>query len=226
MNYMRSAIYCTLLTLLGGLNAYKGAGILPYAQGPDGQTYFLLGLSSVHHNHASDFGGLRDAVDGFDPRVTAAREASEELMFLLDSDQQFEQLIQDRELFGSESSVAHSATYSSFYHLLCAHGPCPSVEYHGYTMYILPIDYRADLPDLLERRKALYGHRVTSCWNETTRLVWVNAQSLISAVSGSVDHALPVVFGSITLYRYFAASLHRADRWHLLPAFPLASSIA
>lgn len=222
MSYIKSFIYLALLTVLGGLNAYKGAGILPYAQGPDGHTYFLLGLSRVHHDHASDFGGLRDAADGFNPLVTAAREASEELMFLFDSDQQFEQLIQDRNLFGADSPIDHSHTYSYLYNRMCELSPCPSVEYHGYTMYFMPIDYRADLPELLERRKALYGHRLTSCWNETTRLVWVPAESLLSAVSGSVDHSLPVAYGSITLYRYFAASLYRAYRWHLLPELSIA----
>lgn len=192
-------------TLLGATDlSYKAAGVLPYAIGNDGRIKLLLGVGS-HRNKASDFGGLRDDEDMQNPKVTAAREGCEELMFALDTDEAFARILALRNKYGNlfDLSKAGSTTYKILRHALHK-APC---SINGtYHMYFTQISYQENLLELFKDRKAAYSGSLPHCWNETTKIEWIDLCELLDAIDKRDNHN-PIIINGITLYEPFIQSL-------------------
>lgn len=200
-----------LLFLFVNIDAYKAAGVLPYAIDKNGVTQVLLGLSSVHNNEASDFGGLKDREDLNQSAVTAAREGCEELMFIWDNDAQFKQLVTLKNKYRHHFDItkAHSVTYENLLQAINKDST-QSVITHDYRMYLIPIEYDKELPQKLHNRRAHYNGTLSSCWQETTQLVWVDLNALVNAITTTNS----ILFNDkkITVYYPFACSFLAAHK--------------
>lgn len=193
---------------------YHAAGVLPYAVGADGTLKFLLGLSSVHHNQASDFGGLQDEIDKNNPQKTAAREGCEELMFIFDKNLMFEKILESynkyKKLF--DLSKIQSVSYNQL--LTAIHKAHFSIS-NNYIMYFINIPYQKNLPDLFKQRKANYKELLSSCWDETVRLVWVDVDELFDAINNR-SHFGSVIIKDFSLYEPFVKSLVAARSQNII----------
>jgi hypothetical protein len=221
MNYR---ILCTSFLLIASLVntqvfAYKAAGILPFAYDENDRLCFLLGLSSVHGDKASDFGGLRDASDNNKPYLTAAREACEELMFILDADESFKQIRKSRNRFGWKFDIEKTDSNSFKYFLQASSCQCIVNSTSDYCMYLMPIKYSTSLPSQFAKRKRDYGHKVPHCWNETTRLVWVPVENVYKAIDNRTSTKRRVTIQDFELYEPFVHSLLIARSLGVLPSF-------
>ncbi len=195
---------------------YRAAGVLPYAVDASGRTKILLGLSSVHADQASDFGGLRDSIDGFNPLVTAAREGCEELMFIFDGDSSFNRILTKRYSYkkGFDISKAHSATYKRLIDLL---PDCPYSYSERYIMHFIQVPYQPELPKRFLQRKAAYAGKLPHCWNETVRMVWADLEAVLVAINVRTP-GNPVIIDGVTLYEPFVRSLIVAQENKLIGA--------
>jgi hypothetical protein len=210
MKLLRCTVLFALLgaafaPLLGAKDlSYKAAGVLPYAIGNDGRIKLLLGVSS-HRNQASDFGGLRDDEDMQNPKVTAAREGCEELMFILDAEKAFARILALRNKYGNSfnPSKAKSTTYKTLRHAL---HKAPCAVNGTYRMYFTQIPYQKELPELFKHRKAAYSGSLPHCWHETTKIEWIDLCELLDAIDMRKDHN-PIIINGITLYEPFVQSL-------------------
>jgi hypothetical protein len=138
MKHSKYLIFMFLGTLHNQvLDAYRGAGVLPYAFDAQGDIQVLVGSSSVHKGTASDFGGLKDDIDAWNPLYTAAREGCEELMFIFDSTSSFEELIKGRNCFGKDFNLlkAQSASYAQILAKLTPN--TPHTKSNDYYMYFV-----------------------------------------------------------------------------------------
>lgn len=184
---------------------YRAAGVLPYAFDGNGTMQFLVGLSSVHGDQASDFGGLRDDEDNNDPVHTAAREGCEELMFIFDANESFEKLSVLADKHGKDFDVrkANSATYQMLY----AAAKKASYSFsNNYRMYLVPIDYQENIVGRFQKRKDAYERKLRSCWNETTSLAWIAADAIFQKIDTRQDTD-SIVINGVTLYEPFVQSL-------------------
>lgn len=212
---MKRAIYTALVAALGtGLIAspdekhfsYHAAGVLPYAVDAHGKVSFLLGLSSVHRDQASDFGGLRDDIDDYYPKKTAAREGCEELMFIFDDNSSFEKILTLRKKYGKnfDISKAQSASYKQLAAAISKN--CLYSASNNYLMHFIEIPYQKDLPELFQQRKSSHAGLLPHCWNETLKLVWIRCDELFQAIDNRKPYG-PVVIRNISLYEPFVQSL-------------------
>lgn len=188
---------------------YHAAGVLPYAYDSKGNIKVLMGLSSVHGDQASDFGGLRDDIDALNPIRTAAREGCEELMFIYDPTSSFKGLLELRNLYGKGFNLfkATSATYTLILSKLTP--DCPFSVSSKYCMYFINISYQEDLPKLFLKRKAKYKGLLPKCWNETVKLVWEDLEEVLKAIDTPRSFG-PVKINGYSLYEPFVQSLKAA----------------
>lgn len=191
---------------------YRAAGILPYAFDADGNLQVLLGLSSVHNNKASDFGGYKDPVDSNNPYWTAAREACEELMFIFDTHDQFLQLLVGRRAQGKNFNPfkAGSKTYHFLFNKLHEPTSCYSMH-HGYQMHFINIDYQPFLPELFACIKDTPFNHLPKCWHETSRLAWTKLDDILHAIHKRADSAKPIKIADYYLFEPFVQSLITAQ---------------
>lgn len=199
-------------TLMAEATKYHAAGILPYAFDQSGRLMVLLGLSSVHRDEASDFGGYKDPVDNDNPYWTATREACEELMFIFDTHDQFLQLLVGRRAQGKNFNPfkAGSKTYHFLLNKLYAPTSCYSIH-HGYQMHFINIDYQPFLSELFACRKDTPFNHLPKCWHETSKLVWVSLADILRAISSRVHPADPIVVDGCSLFEPFVQSLITAQ---------------
>lgn len=170
-----------------------------------GKVKVLLGLSSVHDDQASDFGGLRDAIDCYNPGQTAAREGCEELMFIFDHEADFKRLLVLRNTYGKKFDIVQASS-STYGHLYNGMDDGLSTFSDGYIMYFVNIPYQKNLSQLFLQRKALYEGLLPHCWDETVRLVWVDIDELFEAIDIR-DLFRPVKIEDFNLYEPFVRSI-------------------
>ena len=97
--------------------SYHSAGILPYAIDQNNEIWLLVGLEPGRNNQAFDFGGKKDPEDNNNSAFTAAREGSEELLFIFDEDEQeFQRILNLGRAKGKnfDISKANSRTFTQF----------------------------------------------------------------------------------------------------------------
>ncbi len=186
--------------------SYYAAGVLPYALDADGQLQFLLGLSSVHADQASDFGGLQDKIDDHYPQRTAAREGCEELMFIFDTDPSFKRILKLRNSYGKYFDMVkvHSVSYNRLYAAMSK--SCLSSLSDNYIMHFIAIPYQENIPVMFQQRKLMYKGLLPHCWDETVRLVWVSVDEVFEAIAARSPFG-PVVIKNFSLYEPFVKSL-------------------
>jgi hypothetical protein len=215
---MKLFIYALLLLSLGanfgaGLAAenhsYVAAGVLPYAFDANGKVQFLVGLSSVHDNQASDFGGLHDKIDSYNAKRTAAREGCEELLFIFDTNPTFEKILTLRRTYKKNFNI--STAQSSTYHRLYAamHQNCCCSVSNDYIMHFIAVPYQENITALFQQRKLYYKGLLPRCWNETVQLIWVSVDQLYEAIDKRKTHG-PVAIKDFNLYEPFVKSLMKA----------------
>jgi len=187
---------------------YHAAGVLPYAYDQHGAVKILVGVSSVHGNKATDFGGLKDSEDGNNPYWTAAREGCEELMFILDQQSDFEEILKKRNKHGKQFDIfkAQSKTHTYLLTQLHRKKSCFCSSSNNYLMHFIQIDYQENLPALFEQRKKRYTSTVPYCWDETVKLVWLDLKKVLEAVTAK-KHKNKL---EVELYGPFAQSLRAA----------------
>ncbi len=194
--------------------SYHAAGVLLYAHDDAGRTKILLGLSSVHGDEASDFGGLMDDIDRYRPELTAAREGCEELMFLFDSDSAFHELLLLRNKYKKNFDIAKAPSGSYKYLLNALADGCPYSLSEGYIMHFVKIPYQEHLPAVFSRRKSLYKTLykgcLPHCWNETLSLVWADLDEVYTAIRMRASFE-PITIKGCTLYEPFVKSLLVAE---------------
>ena len=185
---------------------YHSAGVTPYAVDSTNKKWVLLGLEPLRGNQAFDFGGKKDPEDHNEPRYTAAREGTEELLFLLDDQTNFNRIVsiynkhpRDFELY-----KANSTTYNS---LREAMKTSPSSIARGYVTYFVKINYDPNIPqNFTDRRKS---QRLPGSWIEKNQLVWIPVNDLIDALKKSQDDNAIYVRG-IKIFPHVALSLRAA----------------
>lgn len=202
-----------------GTTSYHAAGVLPYAIDGTGRVKILLGASSVHKNQLSDFGGLRDEIDGYSPQRTAAREGCEELMFIFDGERAFKKIVSLRNTFKKKFDItkARSRSYKRLRNAMFH--ACPRVTNSGYIMHFIQIPYDETISTTFDKRKGLYQTLVPKCWNETVALVWVDLDDLLSAIHATAEPKLPIIAG-FKLYKPFVQSLVAAYKNSVIPYGP------
>ncbi len=162
---------------------YHSAGILPYAVMSNNEVVILLGLEPLRNNFAFDFGGKKDPEDKNNPAFTAAREGSEELLFIFDNDQTFQQLLMYKKKYQNNFMMyrTSASTYWTIVHFI-ENNPIVSMS-NGYLTYFIKINYDPHLPAAFLARKKMPG--IPPSWNEKGELYWVKLQDLIAALNQS-----------------------------------------
>ena len=203
------------LLLTGAINwaanaQYKAAGMLPYATSSTGELYFLVGVSSVHGNKASDFGGYKEKADNDSAEITAAREACEELIFIWDDTASFEKLLSERLRQGKNFDLRKqkSKTFELALKKLRKHARFSS--HNGYQMHFAKVSLDHHLPAKFLARKNYYNTHLPLSWNETVKLQWIQAKKIFQALDNRRGMAAPVIIDGCTLYEPFLQSLQAA----------------
>lgn len=199
--------------LLQGMGTYyHSAGILPYAI--DGNRVLLLvGLEPFRNNQAFDFGGKADPEDNNNPRYTAAREGAEEMLFLFDQNsQEFERILTLYKTHGKKFELhkANARTYKYFTETLKS---SPTVISRDYITFFAKVDYNPALSKLFADRHNTFGSRLPSSWREKNRLVWLELNEVVKALSKNPDDNNLWVNsnqGMIKIFPHFAGSLRTA----------------
>lgn len=198
-----------LLFVCASTMPYKAAGILPYTVDEQGEISLLLGLSSVHGNQASDFGGLKDESDGNDTRFTAAREACEELLFVFDNEPQFKRLLELRNYFGKNFDPAKAKSQS--FEILMNKLQNGNTHYHSswddYVMYFVSIPFYESFEEEFIQRKIKYDNKLPHCWNETTQFAWIKLADIMQAIAHRGKSRTPLKIGNVSLYEPFVQSM-------------------
>ena len=162
---------------------YFAAGLIPLAKDANGTRYVLLAVDSG--NVATDFGGLKEeSLDHNNPYFTAAREACEESMYILDSNTHFERLLQLRNRFGHkfDAPKAHATTYNLFINAQSIY-EVPS-KCGNYFTYIVHIPFDKNMPSFFKSRlHSPHQHCVPWCWQEKKELAWVRVEALMQEIA-------------------------------------------
>jgi len=184
---------------------YHSAGILPYAI-DNQKKWLLVGLEPYRNNQAFDFGGKKDPEDHDNSRYTAAREGTEELLFLYDDANNFDRIVKiynahkdNFQLYKADSKTYH------FFREAMKHSA--TSESRGYITYFVKIDYNPELPkNFINRRKS---QRLPGSWIEKNQLVWLSLDEIVTALkNNSNDNAFSV--SGIKIFPHFAQSLRTA----------------
>lgn len=213
MNLLKGIILLTVLVTnfelsFGEKNfSYRAAGVLPYALGADGKVKFLLGVSSVHHNQVTDYGGLRDEIDKHHPKWTAAREGCEELMFLFDDNCAFEKIVALRNKQGKRFD-AFKAGSQSYNQLFSSMSNAHFSVSDNYIMYFITLRFDESIPEVFRQRKSCYEGSLPDCWDETVKLIWVDADELFDVI----DNKRILRIQNFNLYEPFVKSLVMARK--------------
>lgn len=190
------------------------AGVLPYAFNDKKEILFLVGKNILRGGSVGDFGGQKDSTDS-DIAMTAAREATEELMILFDE-------AKDSNLFTGDIQQTRS------YQTLLPKEKCSYVVHQKskYCMYFVEIGYDQDLSNKFKARGEEYRPEtdVADCYKEIEEIMWVPAARLIHNISMMSQDAIDTMqkaqsdkeFGDITYYRYFIQSLWYAHQNNVL----------
>ena len=185
---------------------YHSAGILPYAIDTNNTKWVLAGIEPLRGNQAFDFGGKKDPEDNNNPRYTAAREGTEELLFLLDDATNFNRIvgIHAKHPRDFELHKANSFTYHTFRENM---KKSPSSLARDYVTFFVKINYDPSIPqNLVNRRKS---QRLPGSWIEKNQLIWLPLNEIINELQrNSNDNAILV--RGIKLFPYFATSLRTA----------------
>lgn len=185
---------------------YHSAGVTPYAVDASKKTWILVGLEPLRGSQAFDFGGKKDPEDHNEPRYTAAREGTEELLFLLDDQTNFNRIVSIHNLHprNFELYKANSTTYNV---LRAAMKSSPSSLERGYVTYFVKIDYNSNIPqNFINRRKS---PKLPGSWIEKNQLVWLPLDQVIAALHKNADDNAINVQG-IKIFPHFAQSLRTA----------------
>jgi hypothetical protein len=153
--------------------SYYGAGILPYAK-YNNNLYFLLGSIKGHNNKLSGFGGGKELEDKENPIITAAREATEELTFIYDSNENFEKLL------NNTLNLRKSSTFLFFLDRL--NEKTIKIDHDGFCIYLIEIKYDDKINETFEERVNFYQDQlqIHKCWNETSKIFWISAKNIYS----------------------------------------------
>lgn len=202
------ATYASILLSAQASIAYKAAGVLPYAVDSTGGVKILVGVSSVHKNQATDFGGKADLIDNNNPLQTAAREGCEELMFVFDTDAKLKQLADARLVFGKALDISrlNSTSYIFLSQKLIDTVHCFASLCNQYMMHFIKFDYQEKLPKLFLKRKFAFTGRVPHSWDETAQLLWIDLDTVFHAIDNRSASG-PVQIGNQCLYEPFVQSL-------------------
>lgn len=192
--------------MISGNHAYHSAGITPYAIDAQNKKWLLMGLEPYRNGQAFDFGGKKDPEDQNNSRYTAAREGTEELLFLLDNTNNFNRIVgiynkhpRDFTLYKSNST-----TYNFLREAM--KNSLSSIA-RGYVTYFVKIDYNPNIPqNFITRRKS---QKVPGSWIEKNQLVWLPLNEIIDALYKSCDDNSVYVRG-IKLFPHVALSLRTA----------------
>lgn len=200
-----------------GSDTYYAAGIIPYAIDDTGKVKFLIGASSVHGDQASDFGGLKDLIDNDLPEKTAAREACEELMFILDNNITFKRIVSLREKYKKNFDIGKSGSKCYQFLISALKNNCPYIVNNGYIMHFVLIPYDETIVKKFRKRKNIFKDIVPKCWNETVSLAWVDLDDLLHAIK-TKTHIPSIKNGNITLYKPFIKSIKIAHKNGIIPS--------
>ena len=161
---------------------YKAAGIVPYALDESGDVWILAGADSLKNNQLCDFGGLKDSNDGNKSEVTAAREAAEELLFILDKDATFNELLKDK-------AVNASATQNYLLNCIKSSKDCFKLinENYGYISYYIKVPFNAELTQLFKQRKNAYKDQLPAALNEKEDVRWVNLSEIVKTTEKEIS---------------------------------------
>ena len=110
------------------------AGVLFYRKA-GGKTYLLL--AQTKKNRWGDVGGLSDTADSGSSSITAAREAAEELSFILDTSDNLKVLMLDK-IEKNEKYIYLTKTFEKFFARLKQYKPF--VKVNGYVQYVVEWD--------------------------------------------------------------------------------------
>lgn len=193
-----------------GRAPYHSAGFAPYAIDTNNKKWILVGLEPFRGNQAFDFGGKKDDEDHDDSRYTAAREGTEELLFLFDVTDNFNRIVK---IYNSHKNdfKLYKAGSSTYDFLRAAMKNSPTSLSRGYVTYFVKIDYNPTLPqNFINRRKS---QMLPSAWIEKNQLVWLPLDEIIRALNTHNDDSRLYVqssHGAIKLFPHFAQSLRTA----------------
>ena len=144
--------------------SYHSAGILPYAVDDQNNIWLLVGLEPGRNNQAFDFGGKKDPEDNNNSAFTAAREGSEELLFIYDEDEQeFQRILNLGRTKGKnfDISKANSRTFTRILDKINDKTTTFSTTARGYITYLVQVTYRPDeAPQLFAQRRQNYGKQL------------------------------------------------------------------
>jgi len=199
--------------------SYHGAGIVPYAVDQNNEVYILVGIEPGRGNQAFDFGGAKDPEDKENPAFTAAREGSEELLFLYDeNDQDFRRLLNLHRAHGKAFNLyrARSRTYERILDKIRDRDTSFQSFSGGYVTHFVKISFRTHVPQLFKQRYQQYAGRLPYCWAEKSHLVWLKLKDVVNALGQSKDlHNIFVPTNQgrqVHIFYPFAQSLKTADQ--------------
>lgn len=221
-NFLLNAIlipyFCLAIGFIeAGNDTYYAAGILPYAIDGTGKVKFLIGASSVHGDQASDFGGLKDLIDNNLSKKTAAREACEELMFILDDNITFKRIVSLCKKYKKNFDIGKSGSKCYQFLISALKNNCPYIINNGYIMHFVLIPYDETIVKRFRKRKTIFKEIVPKCWNETVSLAWVNLDHLLYAIK-TKTHIQSITTENITLYKPFIKSIKIAHKSGIIPS--------
>lgn len=211
--------------------SYKAAGILPYAFDEYNQIWVLIGLEAIKNNQACDFGGGKDFNDHNQPALTAAREASEEILFIFDENtDEFEHLLESKNLFLKSFDIrkTQSKTYNFFLNQIDDTSCYESIS-NEYITYFIKIPYESKLTDAFAKRKKQYATQLPFSWNEKITLCWVKLQDILAAIENSSSIQgiwVSTENESIELFPLFAQSLMQAHHNGIFKKFEIHQHIS
>lgn len=170
--------------------SYHSAGIVPYAVDQNNEAYILVGIEPGRYNQAFDFGGAKDPEDKENPAFTAAREGSEELLFIYDeNDQDFKRLLDLHYKHGKTFNLyrARSNTYERILNKINDRNTSFQSTSGGYVTYFVRISFRPQIPQLFIQRHQQYAGKLPYCWAEKNHLVWLKLKDVMHALGQSKD---------------------------------------
>lgn len=185
---------------------YHSAGILPYAIDANKNKWILVGIEPLRGNQAFDFGGKKDPEDNNNARYTAAREGTEELLFLLDDATNFNRIVGIHAKHPRDFEL-HKANSTTYHFLRETMKKSPSSLARGYVTFFVKINYDPMIPqNFVNRRKS---QRLPGSWIEKNQLVWLPLNQIINELQKNPnDNAISI--NGIKLFPYFAQSLRTA----------------
>ncbi len=204
--YMVLAHSLSVITAMAPQNNYHSAGILPYAIDANKTKWVLVGLEPLRGNQAFDFGGKKDPEDNNNARYTAAREGTEELLFLFDDASNFNRIVGIHAKHPRDFKLykAKSATYDFFREAM---KKSPSSTSRNYVTFFVKINYDQSIPQNFVNRHE--SQRLPRSWIEKNQLVWLPLNKIINELQRNPNDNAIIVNG-IKLFPYFAQSLRTA----------------